>query len=211
MKKPTISTEAIQPYIEKIERLSKAQRLIICFGTIAIFLGLFIYLAAWPKYEKINKLGNEIEKLDKQLASMKIEAAKLPQYRKKWEDSKAEFALVKKKLPEEKDIPDLLTSISNSGQEAGLEFILFQPEKEVQKDFYAEIPVSIQVRGGYHNLGQFLSKLASLSRVVNVRDLVLNPDKNASILTTSCTAVTYRFVDKPVQAKKATKGKRRKR
>ena len=211
MKKPNISTAALQPYIEQIERLPKVQRLVICFGAIAIFLGLFIYFSALPKYEELNKLSSEIEKLDKQLASMKIEAAKYPQYKKKAEDSKAEFALVKKKLPEEKDIPDLLTSISNSGQEAGLEFLLFQPEKEVQKDFYAEIPVSIKVNGGYHNLGQFLSKLASLSRVVNVRDLVLRPEKDTSVLNASCTAVTYRFVDKPAETKKAAKGNKRKR
>lgn len=211
MKKPNISTEALQPYIEQIEKLPKVQRLVICFGTIAVILGLFIYLSAWPKYDKINKLSTEIEKLDKQLASMKIEAAKLPQYRKKLEDSKAEFALVKKKLPEEKDIPDLLNSISSSGKEAGLELLLFQLEKEVQKDFYAEIPVSIKIHGGYHNLGQFLSKVASLSRVVNIRNLVLRPDKGSSILTTSCTAVTYRFVDKPAAKKASKKSKKRKK
>ena len=207
MKKPKISSEAFQPYIEQIERLPKVQRLLICFGAIIIFLGAFIWFSAWPKYDKVNKLGNEIEKLDKKLASMKIEAAKLPQYRKKLEDSKAEFALVKKKLPEKKDIPDLLTSISQSGHDAGLDFLLFQPKKEVSKDFYAEIPVSIIVTGGYHNLGQFLSKVAGLPRVVNVRDINLKPQGGSSVRT-SCTAVTYRFVDKP-KAKKKNKKKRK--
>ena len=149
---------------------------------------VFIWLLAWPKYDRYHKLGNEIEELDKKLASMKIEAAKLPQYQKKRDDKKLEFARVKKKLPEKKEIPDLLTSISQAGHDAGLEFVSFRPEKEVQKDFYAEIPVSLTVTGGYHNLGQFLSKIASLPRVVNLKNLTLRPTGKAAVLKTSCKA-----------------------
>jgi type IV pilus assembly protein PilO len=120
--------------------------------------------------------------------------------------------LVKQALPNKKEIPGLLISISQSGHDCGLEFLLFQPQNEIPKDFYAEIPVSITVTGGYHNLGQFLSKVASLSRVVNIQNLSLRPEKDATVLKTTCTAVTYRFTDQPAQpaAKGKTKPKKKK-
>ena len=211
MKKLNISTEALQPYIDKIEKLPKAQRLLICFGTVFVILGVFAWFTAWPKYDRYRELKAEIETMEEKLAAMKIEAAKLPRYREKWENTKAQFALVKKKLPEEKEIPDLLTSISQSGQEVGLEFLLFQPKGETRKDFFAEIPVAIEVKGGYHNLGQFLAKVASLPRVVNIKDLKLVPRGDSAILKTTCTAVTYRFVDKPAGKKGGKKNKKKKK
>ncbi|MBU4318940.1 MAG: type 4a pilus biogenesis protein PilO [Proteobacteria bacterium] len=202
MKKINISTEAILPYIAKIEKLPKTQRLVIFFGSFLLIIGAFSYLSFWPNYQSFQKINKELEKLDKQLAEMKVEAAKLPMYEKQMEESRIQFALVKSALPEKKEIPGLLTSISQSGHDSGLEFLLFQPQKETQKDFYAEIPVAITVTGSYHNLGQFLSKVASLSRVVNIRDLALRPEKDLTVLKTTCTAVTYRFSDMPAEPKK---------
>ena len=202
MKPLNFSTETLQPTIEKIEKLPKAQRIFICLGTFILIIGAFSYFSFWPRYEKFQKLDKEQKQLDQQLATMRVEAAKLPMYEKAMEESKTQFALIKQKLPNKKEIPDLLTSISQSGHDAGLEFLLFQPQNEVQRDFYAEIPISISVNGGYHNLAQFLSKVAALPRVVNVRDLILRPESNTTVLKTSCTAVTYRFSEQPPAAKK---------
>jgi type IV pilus assembly protein PilO len=205
MKKLNISTEAVLPYIEKIERLPKAQRLAIFFGSFLLIIGAFAYLSFWPNWQEYQKLNKELAGLDKQLAEMRVEAAKLPMYEKQIEESRVQFALVKSALPNKKEIPGLLTSISQSGHDCGLDFLLFQPQNEIPKDFYAEIPVSIILTGSYHNLGQFLSKVASLSRVVNIQNLALRPEKDSTVLKTTCTAVTYRFTDQP--AKPAEKGK----
>jgi type IV pilus assembly protein PilO len=107
-----------------------------------------------------------------------------------------------KSLPESEEISSLLTGISESGQESGLEFLLFRPGKEVNKNFYAEIPVSIRVSGGYHNFVQFADRVARLSRVVNIRDINMSRNKSGQ-LTTSCQAVTYKFIEAaPPKAKK---------
>ena len=206
MKKPKISTKALDPFIDSIENLTKVQRLLICIGTIIFIIGAFSYFSFYPKYEKIDKLSREYKELSKKLENMKKEASKLAFYRKKMRDKQAEFNLVKLALPDNKEIPTLLTSISQAGHDSGLEFLLFTPEKEVVKDFYAEIPVSIQMTGSYHNVGLFLSKVASLPRVVNVRDIKLLPQNDGVSLKTSCKAVTYRFIekkpeDKPKRAK----------
>ncbi|MBW1820266.1 MAG: type 4a pilus biogenesis protein PilO, partial [Deltaproteobacteria bacterium] len=119
-------------------------------------------------------------------------------------------------LPEKEEIPSLISAISASGQESGLEFLLFQPKGEKRKDFYAEIPVSIQVTGNFHNIVLFFDKVARLSRIVNIRDIKISRAKgksktsDSSKLSTSCTAVTYKFVE-PVSKKKKPKKKGRKR
>ena len=110
-------------------------------------------------------------------------------------------------LPEKQEIPTLLASISRSGQDAGLEFILFKPEKENHKDFYAEIPVAIQVTGSYHNVALFFDKVARLSRIVNIDNINLTAKKEMAAgegltLGTSCTAVTYRFIEPQEKDKK---------
>ena len=99
-----------------------------------------------------------------------------------------------KSLPEKEEISSLLTGVSQSGQQSGLDFLLFQPQADVNKNFYAEIPVSIRVRGGYHNVAQFFDKVANLSRIVNIRNIQISRDKTGA-LTTSCEAVTYKFIE----------------
>ena len=210
MKKTDISLKALDPFFEKLEALSKAQRLLISLGTVILIIGAFVYFSFLPKYEKIDKLDKELEELSNTLADMKKEAAQLSKYRKMMKDAEEDFKVVRKALPEKKEIPDLLTSISQSGHDAGLEFLLFEPKKENMKDFYTEIPVSIIVSGEYHNLGLFLSKVASLPRVVNVRDLTLKPTKAGTELNTSCTAVTYRFVEKKAETKPKKDNKKKK-
>jgi type IV pilus assembly protein PilO len=100
-----------------------------------------------------------------------------------------------KKLPEKKEIPSLLSSISQSGRDAGLEFLLFEPRGEQTKEFYAEIPVSIIVEGNYHKTALFFDKVARLHRIVNIDDIKMIAAKESDELRTSCTAVTYRFVE----------------
>lgn len=208
MKTLNESLKALDPYIAGIENLTKVQRLLICIGTIVLIVGLFTYFSFYPKIEKIQQLSKEYKTLSQELERMQKEASKLAFYRKKMKEKQTEFNLVKRALPEKKEIPTLLTSISQSGHDSGLEFLLFKPEKEVVKDFYAEIPVSIQVTGNYHNVGLFLSKVASLPRVVNVRNLKLKPLKGGPTLKTSCTAVTYRFIEKKPKSKKVKKKKK---
>lgn len=134
--------------------------------------------------------------------------------------------MVKKALPEKEDIPSLLAGISQSGQDSGLEFVLFQPNAEVLQDFYAEIPVSINVTGEYHNVAAFFDRVSRLSRIVDIKDIEMTPVSDlktvrkssagssqavpANILSTRCTAVTYKFVEKAPQqpAPDATKSKK---
>ncbi|MCK4620091.1 MAG: type 4a pilus biogenesis protein PilO [Desulfobacterales bacterium] len=195
MKKFDIFLKPIEPLFEKVGNISKVHRILICVATFIVITGLFVYFLYLPKFENLNQLNSEYKSLEQRLASAKKRAAKLNKYREDMKLAEAKYKIAMKALPDKKEIPSLLTSISESGKEAGLEFLLFQPESEINKDFYAEIPVSIKVAGNYHNVGLFFDKVSRLPRIVNIKDIVIATPREGDMLNTSCTAVTYRFVE----------------
>lgn len=164
--------------------------------------------------EKINALEKKHEELNQQLATYRKKAARLEEFRKKKQEKEDEFYTALSALPDAKEIPSLLTAVSKSGSDSGLEFLLFKPEPEALKDFYAEIPVSINVKGGYHQIAQFFDRVSQLSRIVNIKDIVINYAQGGGLLTASCKAITYRFVEKneteKVEVDKGNKKKRNK-
>jgi type IV pilus assembly protein PilO len=196
--------------INKIEKLPRLYKILLCLGLFLLLVGPFVYFSFLPKINNINVLKKEQSTLETRLATAKEKANQLKYYQGKLKDAEMEFKIVTKKLPEKQEIPALLSSISQSGRDAGLEFLLFQPEPEQNKDFYAEIPVSIKITGNYHNVALFFDKVARLSRIVNIDDIKMASIKGSTDLITSCKAVTYRFVEtKPEQASSSKKKKKR--
>ena len=209
-------TDPLFKAIDKIGKLSKLYRILISIGVILVLTGPLVYFSYLPKMKQIDELNKEYSELDNKLTSLKTKVRQLAALQKKVKAAEGEFKIVMRALPEKKDIPTLLSSISRSGQDAGLEFLLFQPSKENHKDFYAEIPVSIQVTGDYHNVAVFFDKVARLSRIVNIDNINLTAAKAAGegkgqTLQTSCTAVTYRFIEPEDDKDKGNKGKKKKK
>jgi type IV pilus assembly protein PilO len=194
---------------DKIATLTRAQRFAICIGTFVLVGGLFFYLIYMPKSSQLTELKKNYEDLETRLFKAKADAKDLDRYRKLYEEAQGKFRLVLRLLPDKKEIPRLLEDISKSGRHSGLEFLLFKPTGEVKKGFYAQIPVKIDVRGGYHNLAMFFDKVARLSRIVNVSDIKVtnakSSNKSQRTLQASCVATTYRFLEqgeKPAKKKK---------
>ena len=209
MKKTSLFLDAFEPLVDKIEKLSKLYRLLISGGIFLVFIGVAVFLLYMPKYETIATLENELAKLEKELQIAKRNAKDLNKFQQKMKDAEEQFKIVMKSLPEKEEIPSLLTSISDSGKDSGLEFLLFQPKGEITKDFYAEIPVAMTVKGKFHNIATFFDRVARLSRVVNIRNISMKPVQDNLSLTTSCTAVTYKFIEnKPENKKNKSKKKK---
>lgn len=199
MKKLNTSLQAMAPMFDKIALLTRLQRILICVGSFLILIGCFVYFQYLPKMETITELEKKQSSLEGQLATAQSKAKQLASFRERKKQAEAEFMVAKKLLPEKKEIPSLLTGVSQCGQDAGLEFIIFQPKEEEIKDFYAEIPVSIKVTGGYHNVAMFFDNVSRLYRIVNMKDIDMKSEQKANNLTTTCTAVTYRFVETEVK------------
>ena len=207
-------------FLEKLEKLVLWQRVAILAGLIVLMVGATVWLLLLPQYEEIGQLDEKLQGLEKKLATAKLNAAELGKFQAKMQEAEAQFKIAMRALPENQEIPSLLTSISKSGQDVGLEFLLFEPKPEIRREFYAEIPVAMSLRGDYHNLAVFFDKVARLSRIVNINNIsvtppivappgkggVATPDKDGQGLSTLCTAVTYKFVE-PLPEKAAAPAK----
>jgi type IV pilus assembly protein PilO len=204
-----LGTKQLDALFDRVSELSKIQRIMICVGVFVVIFVLFWFLSYWPRWQSIGKLDAEHKRLSADLTRSKKNAQQLQSLRKEFESKQRDFNMVMKSLPEKEEISSLLTGVSQSGQQSGLEFLLFQPQGDVNKNFYAEIPVSIRVQGGYHNVAQFFDKVANLSRIVNIRNIQISRDKSGA-LTTSCEAVTYKFIESTPE-EKASKDKKLKK
>ena len=191
--------QAIEEFFSKIEKLTKVQRLSICVITLLVIIGGFSYFSYHPKYKRIKAYHNECKQLEAKLVTARKNAAEIDSFRKKMDKKKLQFKVIMRALPEKKEIPSLISNISRSGLDAGLEFPLFQPQPENSKGFYAEIPVSIKVIGTYHEVAVFFDKVSRLSRIVNIEDIKMAAGKSSNQsevkLNISCKAVTYRFIE----------------
>ena len=204
-----LSLASMDPFFEKVEKINKVQRILIYVGAFVLLIGPFVYFSYLPKNKKISQLTKESEDLSVKLVSARRQAGQLKKWRSDEKKAQANFNRAKRALPQQKEIPSLLSSISEAGQEAGLEFLLFKPQKERRKQFYAEIPVSIKVTGRYHDVGRFFDKVSSLPRLVNVDNVNFTAPKKGDILSTTCTAVTYRFVEAKRKKAPPKKGARK--
>lgn len=131
-------------------------------------------------------------------------AANLEAYEQQLEEMRQSFGTMLRQLPNKTEVADLLVDVSQSGLASGLEFDLFKPQGESPREFYAELPISIKVRGSYHEFGNFVSSVAALPRIVTLHDVAISaPDKDANgELTMELTAKTYRYLDESEEAGK---------
>lgn len=133
------------------------------------------------------------EQLKETYTTKKLLALNLDAYKQQMEDMQRTFGSLLRQLPNTTEVPDLLVDITQAGLGRGLEFILFRPEKEQPRDFYAELPISLQVTGSYHELASFVSDVAALPRIVTFGNI--NIGTQGARLTMSATAKTYRYIE----------------
>lgn len=125
-------------------------------------------------------------------------AASLPYYRELLAQMRERLADLLQLLPSSTEVPALLVDVSQTGLAVGLEFELFQPQNEQNKDFYAELPISVRVTGSYHNFGRFVSGLAALSRIVTIHDIKISGSGakgGDARLSMQATLKTYRYLE----------------
>ena len=129
-------------------------------------------------------------------------AANLDAYKSQLEEMRQSFGTMLRQLPNKTEVAELLVDVSQTGLASGLEFELFQPEAEIPKEFYAELPIKVKVKGRYHEFGGFISGLAALPRIVTIHNITIGPstassksDDSPDMLVLEATAKTYRYLD----------------
>ena len=164
---------------------------------ILFLMGGVIFLGYW--FHTKDQLV-ELESAEVKEAGLKVifetkakQAANLEAYEQQLEEMRESFGAMLRQLPNQTEVADLLIDISQTGLASGLEFELFQPRAEVPREFYAELPISIRVIGGYHEFGEFISGVAALPRIVTIHDV--NISHAGGKLGMNLTAKTYRYIE----------------
>ena len=162
---------------------------------------LMAYVLAWkPKKPELEAVQAKEQELLTTLEQKARKAANLDAYKAQLAEMEQSFGAMLRKLPNKTEVPNLLTDISQQGSGAGLEQRLFQPSQQINKDFYAELPIKMRLTGTYHAIGAFVSGIAALPRIVTLHDVEIASDKGLDQLTLDVTAKTYRYLDDEEQA-----------
>jgi type IV pilus assembly protein PilO len=177
--------------------------LVVCI--IVLFAGFWFLIQG--ELEQYGEAQKKEETLRETYMNKKALAVNLPAYKEQMEEMEQTFGSLLRQLPNTTEVPDLLVDITQAGLGRGLEFTLFRPEKELPKDFYAEMPISVEVRGSYHELAQFVSDVAALPRIVTFGDIAISSSKDNK-LTMSAKAKTYRYMEEGSVKKQEKPGSR---
>ena len=162
------------------------------------------YFLAWkPKKPELDAARAEEQTLLSTLELKARKAANLDAYKAQLAEMEQSFGAMLRKLPNKTEVPNLLTDISQQGSGAGLDQKLFQPGQQVNKDFYAELPIKMRLTGTFHAIGAFVSGIAALPRIVTLHDVEIAPAAKGlgtDQLQLDVTAKTYRYLDEDEQA-----------
>lgn len=166
---------------------------------ILVFLLVVVVAAGWYFYwaglqDELEKARAEETSLMKEYVDKKKQAVNLPELKKQLVQVGQYVATLEKQLPSKSEMDALLTDINQAGLGRGLQFNLFRPGSVNVKEYYAELPIAVQVTGGYHDLGAFASDIANLSRIVTLNDMAISVGATG-VLQMDTTAKTFRYLD----------------
>ena len=199
-----------------LERPGK-QKVAILGVTIILISALYYSFMYSPRADEVAKLADSVEIAQNEKMVKTQKSANLVRLRKELQQLDADLKRALAQLPEKREIPDLLSTISGKAQQAGLDVVLFRPRPETFQDFYAEVPVDIAVKGNFHNTVNFFDEVGRLDRLVNINNIGFkNPTVTGDriMLETTSVATAFRFLNdaerKKVAEEKAKAAKAKK-
>jgi type IV pilus assembly protein PilO len=165
------------------------------------WVSVFFMVLAGGYFYDVSELREDLAKIQMQEQDLKakferkaFQASNLQSYRKQMVEMKASFGALVSQLPSDTEVPGLLEDITNKGLASGLEINSITLGEERQEEFYIELPIEIEVKGNYHDLGTFVSGIAGLPRIVTLHDFNIS-QSDSSALIMKITAKTYRYKD----------------
>ena len=163
-------------------------------------LGIYWFIVK-DKAPQLERAQAEEQELRTTFENKQRKAANYDAYKQQLAQIEQSFGTMLRQLPGETEIPSLIVDISQTGLAAGLQEKLFVPQAEVPRDFYAEKPIQIRLTGGYHEIGNFVSGIAALPRIVTLHDITITPEDRESFdnLSMEVTAKTYRYIDEEAE------------
>lgn len=178
-------------------KLPDYQKALISLGIVLILGGVYFYYLYMPLQEKLKVDQGKLNGLKKELKDLRGIAAQLPQFEEDFKKLKVKYDESLKQLPSSDEIPKLIRDMESLGNEAKIKFNSVNMGGDIGKGFYAEVPVSLDMKGSYHDVAVFFDKLSKLDRIINISNLTLGSPKNESgrvILSIKCRATTFKYI-----------------
>ena len=198
---------ALPAFFDPIVNAPKPQKIVLGVMGVVTIVAAAYFLVLSPLELKVSHLRTQNESLQRELAQSRAIAADLPRFRNEVAELEAKVSTLKDKLPTDREMPTFYRSMSDAGIQAGLGVSLFQPRDGVIKDYYVEVPITVNAEGSYHQFGDFLERVARLPRVVSVREMKLSAqNKPRNPMRADITLVTYTY--RPVGSPPAPKAQR---
>src|SRR5262252_7596790 len=147
-----------------------------------------------PKQEEIAAKKVELEGLQQEIAKGRAAERKLAQFREEVKRLELELAKLLQILPSKRNTEELIKRIETLTRQGDFTLLKFTPGDFVQKEFYAEWPIDIQIQGTYHNLALFFDRMSRFSRIVNVEDLKINGLDNVAGKSIAAQFVAKTFI-----------------
>ena len=175
-----------------LKNLPALQRNLIGGALVAIALGLVVYFGYLPRAHEVDSLKADLAQINSEVSIYQAKVKKLDELLAENDRLQRQLVEQRRQLPEEHEVADLLKQVSDAGASAGLVFRLWRPSppKINPSQLYQELPVEVEVAGGYHQVGVFFEKVARLDRIVNITDVQMAPD-NTGGLVTKLTATAF--------------------
>jgi len=190
----------MDPRVEKMLKMPLYQRVLLLLVLCSVVGGGYSYFLYMPAKEELASRQLTRQKILVELQEKRRIANNLTRFKAEYENMKKQLELALNELPNQSEIPSLLTSVAGLARDNGLEVVEFKPGKEAPRGFYAEVPVSLKLVGTYHEMALFCEAVSKLERIVNINDLQLGKPEMVNDVTTLSilnTVMTYRFVENP--------------
>ncbi len=182
-----------------------ASKIVIGILMVAVVLGAGFFFDTTNQFSELESLEKKETELKQVFELKQTKAANLDSYKSQLKEIEKTFGSLLNQLPSRNEVADLLTDVSQTGLSNGLEFDLFKPAAELPKEFYAELPIDLKVRGEYHEFGRFMSGVAALPRIVTIHNFKMKKapavdskkqgGNKKELLILEAQAKTYRYLD----------------
>ncbi|HLS05835.1 MAG TPA: type 4a pilus biogenesis protein PilO [Wenzhouxiangella sp.] len=179
--------------------------LLLVIVAVLILVGGYFYIIK-DKRETLANHERTEETLKNEFKTKQQKAANLPAYEKQLAEMEEMLESMLRQLPSRTEMPALLIDISQTALGAGIDNELFEPQNEIMRDFYVEKPIKVRMVGAYHEFGNFVSAVASLSRgvILTMRDISLEPVRDSkNRLKLEGVLTTYRYLDEEEESRLA--------
>jgi type IV pilus assembly protein PilO len=180
-----------------IQKTPVGQKAALLGLVLALMVGGYYFLGYQGQADELDRLDRQNAQLEEELEEKKEIANNITRFQKRVEFLRQRLEEKKKNLPEDANMDQLLKTLNELSEKSDMRIIKFTPQSEVSKQFYAEIPVRMEIEGNYHEIATFFDKISKEDRIINISDIVLGKPELRNgkvVLAATCLAKTFRTV-----------------